>query len=316
MIEGFKIVDFNDIEKSLTDFHKYGAKAGKFVGFDAFDGKYSMQESGVTDWTGFSQSGKTELLLELLFNTSTFYGWKHLLYVPDIGDAIETMAILIHKYSGKTFEKRYPNYIDIRTAFNSISWLMEHFFILEKKHPKATITPMQFWDFAVQFRKEKGIQTATIDSWKDMKHEYTKFGGSYAPYLSEMLPYRNMLSEQNNLHFHTIIHPKNARRQNGKIVHPDVDDMEGGAQWNNSGKSIISVHRPTYDTKFADIKILKAKPRSVGVRGMIQLGFSPAKSRYYEIGNAEAGGQRIWAHKKEEIILPTNGIIADDVFNI
>lgn len=315
MINGFKIIDFNDIEKPLSDFHKNGAKAGFFVGFDAFDGKYSMQESGCTDWIGRPQSGKSELLLELLFNTSQFYGWKHLLYVPDIGDCIETMAILIHKYTGKTFDKRYPNYIDIRTAFNAVGWIREHFFILEKKNPKMMLAPFQFWDFAIKFKQEKGIQTATIDSWKDLKHDYSKFGGNYAMYLSEMLPYRNMLAEQNNIHFHTIVHPKNPRRVNGKMQMPDVDDIEGGAQWNNSGKSIICVDRSTYDTKFADIKILKAKPRSVGVRGMLQLGFSPSKSRYYEL-STEDGGKRVWAHKKEELILPTNQIIGDDIFNI
>lgn len=258
-------------------------------------------------------SGKSELLLEFLFNMSHFHGWKHLLYVPDIGDSIETMAKLIHKYTGKTFQKRYPNYIDIKTAFNSCAWLLQHFFILEKKDPRASVTPMKFWDLAAEMKQSHGIQTATIDSWKDLRHEYGKFGGSYAMYLSEMLPYRNMVAEQHGLHFHTIIHPKNARRVNGKIQMPDVDDMEGGAQWNNSGKSIISIHRPTYDAKFADIKILKAKPASVGVRGMTVLNFDASISRYYEIKD-QNGGERLFAHKEKT---PTvNGIIAEEPWNL
>lgn len=298
MIDGFKIVDFNDIQKPLELYHQGGAMAGKFVGFDCLDGLYSMQECGVTDWTGLQGSGKTELLLEFLFNMSQFWGWKHLLYVPDIGDSTEVMAKLIHKYTGKTFQKRFPNYIDIRTAFNSCSWLLQHFYILEKKSPKGYITPIQFWDLAVKMKESHGIQTATIDSWKDMRHDYSKYNNSYAVYLTEILPYRNMVSEQNKLHFHTIIHPKTPRRQQGKIQMPDVDDMEGGAQWGNSGKSIISVHRPTYDAKFADIKILKAKPASVGVRGMTTLNFDASISRYYEI-KEQNGGERLFAHKEK-----------------
>jgi len=313
MIDGFKIVDFNDIQRPLEIYHKGGAMAGKFVGFDCFDGLYSMQNSGVTDWTGFQGSGKSELLLEFLFNMSDFHGWKHLLYVPDIGDSIETMAKLIHKYTGKTFQKRYPNYIDIKTAFNACSWLMEHFYILEKRNPRALITPMQFWDIAVEMKQSHGIQTATIDSWKDMKHQYEKHGNSYAIYLSDILPYRNMISEQNDLHFHSIIHPKNARRVNGKIQMPDIDDMEGGAQWGNSGKSIISVHRPTYDATFADIKILKAKPASVGVRGMTVLNFDASLSRYYEI-KGQDGGTRLFAHKEKS--QTSNAIRPNDSFNI
>lgn len=297
-MKGFKILDYNDVQGPLEVFHKEGAKLGKYVGFDSFNDLYSMKESGCTDWTGYPQSGKTEMLLEMLFNTSEFYGWKHLLLVPDIGDMVEVMAILIHKYSGKTFNKKYNNFIDIQTVYKSTSWLLEHFFIMEKTDPKAKISPVEFWEYAVEFKKKHNIQTATIDSWKDLYHDYKNNGGSYAVYLSNILPIRNMLAEINNIHFHTVVHPKNPRRDNtGKIPHPDVDDMEGGAQWNNSGKSIISIHRATIDTKVADVKILKAKPSSVGKRGFLAINFDVTKSRYYEI-DASEGGYNVYAHKE------------------
>ena len=121
MLKGFKIVKYDDVIDGLTDYHKFGARPGVFLGFENMRKFYSMRPNSCTDWTGYPQSGKTELLLECLFNSSFFYGWKHLLLVPDIGDYIEVMAILIHKYTGKTFEKKYKNYIDLKTAFNSYS---------------------------------------------------------------------------------------------------------------------------------------------------------------------------------------------------
>jgi len=300
-MKGFKIIEFADVEQDLYAYHKYGAKKGVYVGFDAFDGFYNMKESGCTDWTGLPQSGKTELLLELLFNASEFYGWKHLLYVPDIGDSIEVMCALIHKYTGKTFDKQYKNYIDIKEAFKACDWLLQHFFILERIDPKATITPIQFWDYAINFKKTHGIHTATIDSWKDLYHPYSEYGGNYAMYLSNVLPIRNMLSEQHNIHFHTIIHPKTPRRdKNGKLHHPQTDDMEGGAQWNNSGKSIISVHRESYDNTIADIQILKAKPKIVGKRGMLSLNFDIVLSRYYE---TYPSGHKMYSHRETKIDL-------------
>lgn len=63
MIEGFKIVDFKDIQRPLEVYHKGGAMAGKFVGFDCFDKLYSMQESGITDWVGFPQCFTQEQLI-------------------------------------------------------------------------------------------------------------------------------------------------------------------------------------------------------------------------------------------------------------
>lgn len=303
-MEGFRIVEFNHIEKDLQEYHRLGAKKGVWCGFDCMAEYYTMKESGVTDWTGLPASGKTEFLLENLFNTSEFYGWKHLLCVPDIGDSVEVMAILIHKSTGKTFDKRYPNYIEIKDAFKACSWLMQHFFILEKTDPKAKLTPIQFWEYAVEFKKSHGIHTATIDSWKDMYHPYENHGGNYARYLSEVLPIRNMISEQHNLHFHTVIHPKTPRRnKDGKLCHPQTDDMEGGAQWNNSGKTIISVHRENYDTSVVDIQILKAKPKAVGKRGMFALNFDIVKSRYFE---THLNSNISYAHQEIDKIIKSN----------
>jgi len=297
-MKGFKILEHSDIEEEIEVYHRLGAKKGVYLGFESMREYYSMRHSGVTDWTGYPSSGKTELLLECLFNTSTFYGWKHLLFVPDIGDEIEVMAILIHKYTGMTFDKKYNNYISIADVWKASSWLLEHFKILKKTDPKASITPIEYWDFAVQCKKEFGIQTASIDSWKDMKHDYNLHGG-YAQYLSHVLPYRNAISEQHNIHLHTVIHPKSPRRQDGKIQHPDVDDMEGGAQWNNSGKVIISIHRENKEAFHADVKILKVKPKIVGKWGFFAINFDPAASRYYDISQ-EYGGTRCYASKGDE----------------
>jgi hypothetical protein len=290
-MNGFKILELGDFQAELTEYWDKGAKPGVYLGFDCSKDFYSMRLGSVTDWTGLPQSGKTELLLEYLYNTSTFYGWKHLLYVPDIGDKIEIMAILIHKYTGKTFDRRYANHIELKEAFNACSWLLEHFKILEQVDPTAKITPMMFWQFSASLE----CHTATIDSWKDMYHPYDDFGGSYAKYLSYVLPMRNKLAEKYNKHFHQIIHPKNPRRdKSGKLIAPHFDDIEGGAQWNNSGKNIISVHRDNFETTIVDVTILKVKPRVVGKRGMFAMNFDPATSRYYE---TLMTGDRLYAHK-------------------
>lgn len=300
MIKGYKIIEFNDIGDKLADYHKNGAKAGVYLGFNSMRDFYSMRQDSVTDWTGLPQSGKTELMLECLYNTSKFYGWKHLLCVPDIGDAIEVMAVLIHKHTGKTFDKKYPNYIDIKEAFSGAAWLLQHFFILEKVDATNSLSPVEFWNLAVNMKDIYGINTAVIDSWKDMYHDYGKYGGTYAQYLSHVLPIRNDLSERHNIHFHTVIHPKNPRRdKNGNLAHPQVDDMEGGAQWNNSGKTIISVHRQTFDTKVADIQMLKVKPKVIGKRGFFCLNFDVSKSRYFDISQ-ENGGTNVYAELSKE----------------
>ncbi len=304
-MKGYKILTFNDVQGGLEKYHKLGANPGLYLGFNSMKDFYSMREDGVTDWTGLPQSGKTELLLECLYNASEFYGKKHLMCVPDIGDAIEIMAILLHKRTGMTFEKKYPNFIDLKTAFKESAWLLEHFHILEKTNEIAPIiSPVEFWQYACEYKSEHGIFSAVIDSWKDLRHDYAAYGGTYAQYLSNVLPLRNSLSQKHKIHFHTVIHPKTPRRnKNGELVHPQVDDMEGGAQWNNSGKVIISVHRVTHETKCAEVQMLKVKPKAVGKRGFFAINFDPALSRYYDI-SPENGGTKIFA--KKEVIEQNN----------
>ncbi len=280
-MKGFKILEFRDIEKGLAHYHAHGAEAGVYVGFKNIHEFYNMKLGSCTDWTGMPQSGKSQLLIEFLFNTSVWYGWKHMLYVPDIGDSIEIMALLIHRATGKTFDKKYHNFITIKEAYDQCPWLLDHFKILTKVERDAKITPVAFWLYCEEYKKTNPLHTGVIDSWKDMNHNYSEYGGTYAMYLSGVLPIRNEIAEVNKLHFHTIIHPKTPRRsKDGKILHPQADDMEGGAQWNNSGKTIISTHRE-FDSNEVEIMFLKVKPRVVGKRGMAKLSFEWDKSRYY-----------------------------------
>lgn len=295
MIKGFKIATHNDIASELEYYHKHGAEPGLYCGFPNLHEFYNMKAGGCTDWTGLPQSGKSQLLLELLYNTSDFYGNVHVLNTPDIGNVIETLDILIHIHTGKTFEKKYPNRIELKEAFEASAWILNHFLIIEQSDPKAKMTPVAFWEMCAEMKKSQRIDTGTIDSWKDMDHE--GMGGNYASYLSHVLPVRNKIAEFNKIHFHTVIHPKNPRRgEKGKIYAIQTDDMEGGAQWNNSGKTIISVARE-FDSKLVDINILKAKPRVVGKRGFTSLQFDPSNSRYYWM-DAAGGGVPVYAEKE------------------
>lgn len=298
-MKGYKILNFADISPQIEQLHKSGWDSGHYVGFPCFHKHYNMIAGGCTDWTGFPSSGKSELMLELLFNMSEFYGWVNMLFVPDIGKSIEVMAKLIHKYTGKTFIKRYANYIDIQEAFNSCGWLLEHFKILHKTDIKARLTPVELWEYAVEYKKENRLDSVTIDSWKDLFHDYKSHGGNYAQYLSNILPIRNDIAENHGIHCHTIIHPKNpSLTKDMKIRPPHTFDMEGGAQWANSGKCIISVHREDYESNMTDVYFRKIKPESIGRNTSIPvaLRFDIIKSRYYY----GEGTEKIYASKENK----------------
>ena len=284
-IEGYKVTETKDIiDKIFKHRDNYNQK-GKYLGWQGLDEFYSMQLGNCTDWTGFPMSGKTQVLMECLLNTSKFYGWKHLVYFPDVGNNVEIVADLIHKLTGKSFNPLENNVIKDREITNSLDWIFEHFQILTKKDVKAKMTPFQFYDYAVELKQKNGLQTASIDSWKDLSHPYHDYGG-YAQYLEVVLPYRNQIAEDKELHLHTIIHPKLTEKINGKRSVPSPYDLKGGSEWFNSGKCMITVHREDLGYNQATINFNKIKPRSAGKIGQLIMWFDVEKFLYYEQENS------------------------------
>ena len=71
-LNGYKITEAGDV---ITDLFKYRDtynQKGKYLGFEKMHEHYSMSLGNCTDWTGFPMSGKTQVLMECLMNTSKF----------------------------------------------------------------------------------------------------------------------------------------------------------------------------------------------------------------------------------------------------
>lgn len=312
---GYKLLNYQNTRDDLIEYRNKGALRGVYLGFPMLHEKYTMSLPGVTDWTGYPQSGKTELVLELLLNTSIFYGWKHLLYVPDVGDKNEILANLIHKLTGKTFDKRYENtnYISESEADQNLQWILEHFYILYEEDEGSKITPYQFWDYAAYLRKELDIKTATIDSWKDLEINVMPDGSLVArddKYLEKVLKYRNKIADKYKIHLHTIVHPTNIPAdKDGKRPIPKPFNLSGGAQWFNSGRTMISVHRIDGTDNEVDVIVTKAKPKSVAKLGTTRMFFDVKTCKFYWENN----GNKTFANKN--YIKPNGLQISDEEDN-
>ena len=306
---GFKILELKDVRDDLLKYREQGALRGVYLGFPTFHEHYTMSLPGCTDWTGFPASGKSEFLIEMLLNTSLFHGWKHLLYVPDVGDKNEIISLIIHKITGKTFDKRYTsNLITEAEVDKELDWTLHHFRILTQVDLKSKITPYEFWDMAAAMNDSVigGIQTATIDSWKDMKHGVGPTGETFArddKYLEDVLSYRNAMSEHHKMHFHIIGHPnKTDKDTSGKRIPPTPYDMKGGGEWFNNGKTQITLHR--VDGTFNQVRVIvnKAKPKSVAKLGEVTFCLDITKNSYY-IEGVESNEYRSEINEKPRALL-------------
>lgn len=286
------IIKENEIRERVRDYYHTGGGSTFYLGFNSLGSLYSIKEGGCTDWSGLPGSGKTEVLLDSLKFCSKYYKHKHLIHMPDAGTVEEVIGKLIHKLSGKQFEQFYfdsdgnkcliEDRVTVQEMERLLPIVLDYFKILDpkKSNNSKALTPKEFWQFSVDNKKELGIFSAVIDSWNYMKHDTGAL--RYDQWLEDTLSFRNELAERNDLHFHTIIHPKSGKKVEGKTQMPDMHDLKGGSEWANNGKTIIIVHRE-FGSTVTDVKVNKAKPRIVGTQGITSLQYDLKVGAFYEM---------------------------------
>lgn len=285
-----KIVDYTKRSKEFELYHEKGGSKLNYAGFECLNGIWKFAYDGVTDITGLPHSGKTEFALELLFYQSEAFGLRHLLYAPDIGSYNEIRRKLLVKHYRRSF-RGYENSITQSEIIQATAWIDTYFMIATKDDPKKPLTPIDLWNFGVDYEDKNGeINTIFIDSWKNMFHDMLPYGNREDMYLDYVLGYRNELAEAKGKHFMTIAHPRKMEimmKNDGskpKRRVPDADDIKGGSAWNSNGKTIITVDYPDRSKETVDLYFNKVKPDVLGKANAVfdTLEFDWRKSRYRE----------------------------------
>jgi hypothetical protein len=282
------VINYNEKNNEFLNYHETGGAGLNYTGFESLVGTFQFAHDGVTDLTGAGGSGKTEFALELLFYQSEKFGFRHLLYVPDIGSYKEIRRKLMVKHYKKSF-RGYSNSIQQHELISASAWIDHHFLIIGKKDFKKPLTPQMIWEFASEYKDDSGsIQTCFIDSWKNLYHPIRDYGRE-DQYNDYVLSFRNELAEASCKHFMTIAHAiKTEREKTGeddksKRRIPDADDIKGGG-WLANGKTIITIDRPNKEYEDFDVYFSKVKPDTIGTAKPIigKFGFNWRRSRTYE----------------------------------
>jgi len=283
-----------EILEQLYHLHKNGIPEGSKVGLNTFDELLTFVKGGCTDITGYPFFGKSLFLKEIMMGLTLNQNWRHCVYMPDDGSDTEVISNLLHKMTGKTFEKGYPNTITEKEISKYSSQLLDKFKFISAEH---SIEPEAFWNYA----KENECNSAVIDSWNYLAHK----GEPTKPeYLRKILSIRNRFMEVNKMHSFIIIHPKNPdpkQVKDGNVKKPSVYDLMGGSEWNNNGRNIVVVHKNSKDNHEPyKVTIDKVKPKHYGQRGEVLLNMDWAKQRFYEFDPVY--NKKTYAYGNEEKI--------------
>jgi hypothetical protein len=218
--------------------------------------------------------------------------------MPDHGSVTELMADLLTRWTGKQVRKGYyrsGQFVEYKNILTSdeiehyTKELSKYFFIYKpKKNGRINlrIRPEHFWEGAIDFKKEHDISTAVVDSWNHLNHDITGFHRE-DKWLEYALSLRNEIAEENDLHFHTVIHPKNADssdydKKTGLLKAPNKHKFKGGSEFANNMKSGIIVHRESATSATTKVIFDKCKPKEVGVPGSIDMFLDLSTYTYFE----------------------------------
>lgn len=287
-----------------------GITRGKYLGFENLHEYFSMKEEGTTYFYGAPFSGKSELIFELLLNTSELYGWHHVIYSPESGTPQEIYAELLSKYARKPFFRNMTGFMLEEERISAENFIHEYFFVIDPKDTDLTIE--DFYSTVIQIEKEYGVKinTTCCDPFNELKHNFSDDSGRQDLYIENKLGFIRRDAFTNHRHNVIITHCRDQQHmttKDGRRFYPPATPRElaGGQAWYRKAMNLICVWRPPfgmnneetgmpYEENEVHIIINKYKPKGVGKRGTVKLYFDTVKNRYYET----IDGERRYAGKQ------------------
>jgi len=307
-----RIFEYTD---QVMNHYETGVSRGEDTGFSNLDELLSFKLGYSTFYIGFAGAGKTEFEMEMMFNQSEKFGWKHCFMSGEIGNMEDVIGELVSKRLRKPFFKSNPYCATEKEVYQALAWLDEHFFPINGDETDHTID--SFYQYCESIERELSIkiQSTSLDPFNDLEEDLAKFGNREDKYLAWALKKVRQKAKVNNWHNSIVTHAKDLppivlKDTLGQDVYctavPTLNSFAGGAVWGRRAFNVVGVWRPEHNrvngkvdltinpstgAPFLEneviIKILKAKPKGTAKKGSVSLHFDWQKNRYYEIINNE-----------------------------
>lgn len=275
-----KVVELNSVVSKLESIREHESERGKSTGYRSLDEFYTIIQGNTTIISGHPTSGKSSLYFQFLCNLTCQYNWRHAIHSPETGQAEDIYAKIIHILTGKTFNKKYDNYITEKEMYNVIPFVHDFFKVIEPANDSMSVD--EYYELATQIINEFEVHTIGIDNWNDLEH---KFQGQVSEYLKSQIPRFNRFCKKMNVHGFLLAHPRNPDMRGQKALKaPRPDELEGGSLWYAKAQSLLVAHHDWSNPNdyTTEIYIHKAKPKTVGKKGFITLQFAAARDCYFE----------------------------------
>lgn len=297
---GKKIVyKLDDAKDGMFKLREGGDQRGHYLGFDNLDKNYTMKEGSFTILVAAPAMGKTQFSIEIMMNMAEYEGWKWVIASPEMGSPSEIFAELCWSYARKPFYKiNGCEIMSDKEASEAIDFVREHFIVIDAGADDMTIGGF-YRELEEVMEEVDGIKGCLIDPYTEFKTDLEQGVRDDVAIGKDITKIRKQSA---NLGVHTIVavhtkyqqpqYKKNALGKRVAIIpEPTFNDIAGGQMWSKKGFMIVSLWRcpfgfedengNPYDANQVKVNVLKAKPKSAGVKGHCYLYYNVEMNRYY-----------------------------------
>lgn len=245
------LVSNSQFYKRASDFKRQlieGFHAGKIPGepcyLSSLDQMFTLRPGFLYCFTGWPGSGKSEFLTQLTVLQAHFRQRKVAVYSPESYPIDEFIDTIIHCYTGKSTDQRFPNVCSDSEYNAAIDWIDKHYFFCDWDDTPDATKALKAFEF---LRKEKGVEIFIVDPFNSMVTEGEE--RNIAISLKKNLTMFKRFAAKNKVMVWLVEHPKTPHDTKEFEQVPGPRHLFGGTMWWNKVDVLATVHRPPSEDK-------------------------------------------------------------------
>ena len=255
------VINIDNIWQNVLNFNEKGIKnydIGLPGSSDYF--KLSMGEWSVV--SGIPNSGKSDILDQVLCNLSMTYGFRCAMFSPESFPYEGHIKRIANKLKQKNCDNDDLN--DVK------DFIEEHFYWI-----KIDLENLTLKSILQAFRElvfQKGINVCVIDPYNMLDHSAQRD----FTYVGKLLSQITQFCQQTKTHLFLVAHPRKIESEGGQYKKPTLYDISGSADFfNKAYNGIIAYrcigHKTTYGSDSVKIFIEKVKRKENGQLGCFEI---------------------------------------------
>ncbi len=235
------ISDSIEDDKYLQDVREGTLELGLSTGCREMDEFFRFKRGKFCVIVGHSNIGKTTAILYKMCLPSVYHNWKGAVVTKENSSGF-TKRKLMEFYMCRPLDKMTQDEFDLAKR-----WVNEHFIIIKARGGFINDIP-KLLKLSYKLSEEKEIDFIVADPYSGFnKAQKPKENGHDYDYrmASEILDFTERTGVSLYLNAHTNTEARRKRDDDGNLICPWVDDVEGGGKWSNRADQGIVLHRKT-----------------------------------------------------------------------